>query len=485
MNAFILFLALFLTTASAFGQGFSWQKDFETQIDTLMQKQKIPGIAIQVVGPNGPVLQIVKGQRDVKNNLPVTTKTLYAIGSTSKAFTGVLLAQLHSQGLVDFDIPVQKYLPAFAIQDHEASKSLNLRDLMAHRTGVGRHDLAWYHKEKTRAEVLAMIPFLDLSAPPRTTFIYNNYMWVAAGAVAEVITKKSWEELLQEGILDALDMKHSNASLKKTLAADDFARPYQSNETSQVEIPFLDIHPANPAGGIYSNLEDMAKWLQLHLNHGKVNGKTVVPKNSLEETYKPYASMTAERGGAHYGMGWGIALFDKHTIYTHDGGVDGFTANVSFIPEIQLGIVVLMNMSNVTPQLVAFNLWQRLLELPAKDYVEESLVALKKNAEAKKLIYPDLAEQFPTRPLTDYVGDYCHPAYGKATIRLTSANLLHIEMGVVVADLNQVGSNSFQIPGVYNQGRNLTFEGDSTKIQKLLWPLENSTTTPLTFIRCP
>lgn len=187
---------IFLTSVSFAEQGpLSWQNDFEQYVQGLMNEYKVPGFAIAVVGSNGSIFQLKRGSRNLEKNLPVTSETLFAIGSTSKAFTGVILAQLFDQRLVSFDVPVQTYRPDFAIQDPKASKTLTLRDLMGHWTGIGRHDLAWYHRQMTREEMFSLIPELEISTQPRSKFIYNNWMWVASGVVAETVSKRNRKRL--------------------------------------------------------------------------------------------------------------------------------------------------------------------------------------------------------------------------------------------------------------------------------------------------
>ncbi len=473
-----LFLSLlFLPLSHA--QDFAWRADFETYIEKVMREQNMPGIAIQVVDENGPILQITKGYRDLEKKLPVTPHTLYAIGSTSKAFTGVILASLRDKGLINFDRPVQNYRPDFAIQDSEVSRILTLRDLMSHWTGVGRHDLGWYHRDASREEMFATIPYLDISAPPRTKFIYNNWMWVAAGVIAETVAHATWENLLQEKILHPLGMTETNASLAATQAFPDHALPYEGSTL----IPFYDIHAANPAGGIYSNLNDMAKWLQFHLQGGKFNGQQVVSLASLQETYKPYSQM----GEASYGMGWEIT--DKllgETVLTHDGGIDGFTANVSWMPGRKLGVVVLMNDAGIAPQWIASRLWFHLLDLPLRDFVQEGKDAEAKETEENKKLYPDLNPAPAKFPLSQFTGNFCHKAYGRTKVYLDNeSQSLVIKLNIIEAAITAAGGLRFFIQGVPSQIKYLNFQADEEgNVQSLDWSIEDSSNKPIKFSRC-
>jgi CubicO group peptidase (beta-lactamase class C family) len=473
----LLILALFLLPHPTLAQ--SWKSDFESYVEQLMESEKIPGIAIQVVGADGTVLQITKGYRDLGRRLPVTPSTLFAIGSTTKAFTGVLLAQVRDMGLIDFDAPVQTYLPGFAIADEDASRYLNLRDLMGHWTGVGRHDLAWYHRQATREELLSLIPHLDLSAKPREKFIYNNLMWLAAGAAAESVTGKSWEQLLRENLLDPLGMGQTTADLNEVVISADHALPYAGNQ----EIPFLNIAPLNPAGGIYSNLNDLAHWLQMHLHRGLFQGKRIVSEGSLAETYRPYS----RDQGSPYAMGWFVTDALGETLYTHDGGIDGFTANVSWMPGRRLGVAVLMNTitDSATPESIAFRLWQHLLGQEPVDWAARRKENAKKRAEEQKKLYPDPAPLQPKRPLAEFAGNFCHRVYGKSGISLQEDGSLRVKLSVVDVPLIPHGELSFFIPHFFDRKKFLDFGTDAQgSVTTLQWKLEDSSDAPIVFHRC-
>lgn len=460
----------------------AWRAEFEEYIDTLMAEYKIPGLAIELVDENGPVLQITKGYRNLEKKWPVTAETTYAIGSTSKAFTGFLLAQLHDEGKIDFDLPVRHYRPDFRIQDEQASEWLNLRDLMGHWTGVGRHDLAWYQRPGTRMEMFHTIPYLDISAEPRKQFIYNNWMWVAAGVVAETVSGRTWEELLDENILSPLGMHSTSASLERNRSREVFALPYVVAGESLVETPFDDIGPANPAGGIYSNLNDMAKWIRLHLGKGSFEGRRLISESSLAKTYEPYAMLSSQVG---YGMGWLSLPFGGERLLTHDGGVAGFTANVSLMPERKLGVVVLLNSVGISPEWIALRLWQHALgHEEILDWVRNGMkAAADAEAEAKKN-FPDPERKESARPLAEYAGSYCHKAYGKAVFTVANDGLF-LKLNAAEGPLYPVGENGFAIPGQYSPLKYVNFfAGEDGAIARVEWNLEASSDKPVRFERC-
>lgn len=470
-------------TQLAFAQSPSWQSDFETYLDSVIQTYHMPGVAVEVVGLGGPIMQVTRGYRDVKNRRPVTPRTLFAMGSTTKAFTGVVLAQLRDRGLVDFDSPVQTYWPEFHIQDLSVSPKLTIHDLTSHWTGVGRHDLAWDHRDElTREELLNMIPLLPISAPPRTKYIYNNFMVTAAAHVAEVVTGKSWETLLQEEILDPLGMGQTNASLVQTKNSGDFSLPYAVDEAGMVKtFPFNDIQMINPAGGIYSNLDDMAKWVQMHLNRGVANGRQIVSAASLAETHKPYS---VEAPGVGYAMGWNVLTYHGETLLTHDGAIDGFLSNVTLIPGQNTGVVVLMHGNGFPAQAISNRIWEYIFGIPTTDTVGESMKSYKAEEEAVKIEFPDPPVIPMTAPIQNYAGEYCDKLYGAVTVTVVDANQLHVKMRNIEGDVSASAADQFFRPGVYSVSKFLNFGRSGDVVDRLDWMLEDTTSQPISFKRC-
>ena len=114
------------------------------------------------------------GYRDVENKLEVTSETLFAIGSNSKAFTATVLGILKDEGKIDFKKPVREYFPEFKLKDTFASERATLIDLLSHRTGLPRHDLMWYGSSLSREDLISKLRFLPFSEDFRTEWQYQN-----------------------------------------------------------------------------------------------------------------------------------------------------------------------------------------------------------------------------------------------------------------------------------------------------------------------
>lgn len=462
-----------------------WKAEFEAYLQGVMADHHLPGIAVELVDQQGTLWQITLGYRNTVQRLPVTPQTLYGIGSTSKAFTGMLMMQLQEDGRLKIDSPVQKYLPTFALSESQYSSQITLRDLMTHATGVARHDFAWYGQPAlSREELFAKIPFLEMGAVPRTQFIYNNWMWMAAAMIAEQQGGgPPWEQLIQSRILTPLRMNKTVVKIADVKTSSDYSLPYEIGSLGVREVPFYDLGGMAPAGGIFSNLNDMARWLRLHLNQGELEGTSIVSPAGLAEIHRGTMSMG---GGAKYGLGWASVDFGGKLLLTHDGGIDGFSSNVSMIPSLGLGVVVLMNASVVAPQNIALRIWQHVLNMPLKDFVRDSAKAQEEQFERTMKQFPDAPQVALTTPLQDYLGSFCHTAYPAVEVKLgPRVNELMLNLSILRMTAYPVAVDQFSLRGQYNDGKVVKFERDMKgQVHSLEWKVEQTARKALRFKRC-
>jgi len=187
---------------------------FDDVVENALQVWHVPGIAIGIVIDDEIALANGYGYRDVEAKKPVTTRTLFAIGSSTKAFTSLTLGTLVDEGKLDWDTPVMDYLPKFKLYDDYATTHITPRDLVTHRSGLPRHDLAWYNnKHWSRAEMVRRLRFYEPTAELREKFQYNNMMFLTAGYLAGQLTGGTWENAVRTRIFEPLDMRYSNFSV--------------------------------------------------------------------------------------------------------------------------------------------------------------------------------------------------------------------------------------------------------------------------------
>ncbi len=402
---------------------------FDDWVAQAMKDWKVPGLAIAVAQDGKVILSKGYGLRDVKNNLPVTPKTLFAIGSITKSFTVSALGMLADDGKFDWDKPVREYMPAFRMYDEVATDHMTPRDLVTHRSGLPRHDALWYNTTLTREEMVARLRYLEPSKDFRGTYQYNNLMFLTAGVLAQHLSGMKWEDLVRQRIFVPLGMNDSNFSVTDSQKAADFAKPYENAKGNIVEVPFRGIDEIAPAGAINSCVDDMSRYLLFHLAHGKFGDKQLLSEGNEIQMQTPQMVIQGqprypELGFTAYGMAFGVSTYRGHRLVSHSGAIDGFTAQFGFLPQANIGVIVLTNLGADKNRLsmdAMYNVFDRLLALDQVDWVHRDLDDLKKiedaEAEAKKKGYTgQKTGTHPSHDLADYVGEYDNAGYGRLQI---------------------------------------------------------------------
>jgi CubicO group peptidase (beta-lactamase class C family) len=409
-------------------------EQFAPCIEKALEDFQVPGVAVGVVVDGHVVFAKGFGYRDLEKKLPVDTKTLFALGSCTKAFTSFAMGNLVDEGLVGWDDPVIDVLPEFRLWDQYATTNLTIRDLLTHRTGMPRHELLWYNSKMHKSEMLKRIRYLEPSYDIRERYQYGNLMYFTAGLAMESIAHKSWEEIVQERILTPLQMTHTNFSVEETQKSDNFASPYLEKNDRLKKIPFRNISLIGPAGSINSNIDDMMHWVKMQLNNGFHNDQRLISVATLGELHSPQvivpgAPEVKETFLSAYGIGWAVFSYRGHYLVTHDGVSDGFTSAVCLVPSKKVGVVTLVNKNlNGLARYLSLELLDRVLDLPAAKWFEDGVSSIRKNKESAK--EAKLAEDrmrkkgtSPSHALEDYAGVYEHPGYGNITIDLVDGKL--------------------------------------------------------------
>jgi CubicO group peptidase (beta-lactamase class C family) len=408
---------------------------FDDVITDAMKKFEVPGMAVAIVKGKEVVYSKGFGYRDVEKQLPVTADTLFAIGSSSKAFATFVLGTLVDEGKIEWDKPLRTYIPWFKLYDPSMTEHLSVRDTVTHRSGLPRHDLVWYNNfESSRKAFVRRLAYLEPSADLRQKWQYNNLMYLTAGYLTEVITGKTWEDAVRERIFDPLEMKRSNFSVVDSQKDSDFALGYSKKDGKIEKIPFRPITNLAPAGSINSSVNEMARWVVVHLNGGKHSGKKIAEPSTVADMHLAHmvtgaTSPEAEITGGEYGMGWFGDNYRGRRRVGHGGNIDGFSANVVLFPKDDFGMVVLTNL-NGTPlrDLIAQVAADRLLGLKPIDWIAQGAArrALSESAgkegEKKKAVTRIAGTQV-SHKLADYAGEYEHPGYGVLKVALSGDKL--------------------------------------------------------------
>jgi CubicO group peptidase (beta-lactamase class C family) len=476
--------------------------DFMAQV---LKDWKVPGVAVGVVKDGKVILLKGYGYRDVEKKLPVTPNTLFAIGSITKSFTVTMLGMEMDEGKVDWDKPVRNYLPDFRMYDPVLTEQMVVRDLITHRSGLPRHDMVWYSSDFTREDLVRRLQYLEPNKPLRSTFQYNNLMFMTAGYIAGNLNGKSWEDSVRERILLPLGMNGTTFSEKDTQNAPDFAQPYQKGNDVKSDVkrmPFDEQCPdrcaLGPAGEINSSVADMTRYVLFHMNKGKVDGKALLSENNAIQMQTPQMVIQGapdfkEQSETSYGMGFFISSYRGHKQVEHGGNIDGFSAELIFMPNDGIGVVVLTNLDGTAvPYVVANNVLDRLLGMEQVPWSQRFLAmevkAKESEQEAKSKNYtPHKTGTHPSHDLKEYTGDYGNPGYGVVSIA-EDGDHFKMMLNRVTKPLEHVHYDVFQVPDSpfeqFAKLRVMFFSDANGDISSLSMPLETNV-KDIVFTRLP
>lgn len=416
----------------------------DAYVQQAMSQWKVPGVALAVVKDDRVVLVKGYGILETGKKEPVDENTLFAIASNTKAFTATALGLLVQEGKIKWDDPVIDYLPGFALHDPVATRKITIRDLLCHRAGLGKWagDLTWFASTYDTREVMRRIRFQEPAFDFRTGFGYTNLMYLVAGEIIPVVTKRSWSDFIKERFFKPLGMTRSNTSVKDLATTSNVARPHMIKSGRVTAIEYVNVDNVAPPGAINSSVKDLAQWLRLQLADGKLDGEQLVDAAVIKETRKAHTLVplgdvarklypTAHL--AAYGLGWGLMDYRGRLVVRHGGGLDGMFSFTGLMPEERLGVVVLSNLEDhdLTTALV-YHIFDAYLGVEFQDhsarfYNFHQEIAKKHGKDRQATRKARMVGTKLTHARPEYSGSYESRVYGKATIKYKNGRLtLHL-----------------------------------------------------------
>tara|TARA_R110002153_G_scaffold124543_7_gene271011 strand:+ start:50 stop:1612 length:1563 start_codon:yes stop_codon:yes gene_type:complete len=332
----------------------------EQKIDSIMEHFKIPGAAIGIV-QNGKVVAAQGfGVKTLGNAAPIDGDSIFKIASNTKAFTSAALAILVDEGKLSWDGKVQSYLKDFKLHDPWVSQQFNIIDLLTHRSGLGlgAGDLMLWPEPSsfTRQEVLHNLRYLKPTGEFRADYAYDNLLYIVAGELIPAVTGQSWEQFVEQRIMQPLGMTHCFAGNVSDSKQQHIATPHGIvNGQLQTIIRTTDPNKpsvSGPAGGIQCSLNDMLLWVKVQLAQGKINSTKHLFSSEQHkmmwqtQTIMPLSASSKRRDNSHfsaYALGWRVNDMDGTLQVHHTGSLAGMYSFVSLFPELDLGFVVLTN----------------------------------------------------------------------------------------------------------------------------------------------
>ncbi|MEO5967347.1 MAG: serine hydrolase [Ferruginibacter sp.] len=441
MKRFILFIIAF-NISGAFSQLSSSQIDSITQL--TLKTFDVPGIAVAVIKDGKVIHSKGYGVRSLLNNKPVDANTLFGIASNSKAFTATALAMMVDEGKLKWDDKVTDYIPEFKLYDPFVTNSFTIRDLLSHRSGLGlgAGDLMFFPDDNTftKKEIIHNLRYLKPVSEFRSKYDYNNNLFIVAGEVLERVSGLSWEEFIETKIMNPLGFQNSKASwerAKNNLNIIDAHVPFNGKVQA---IPHDWSNNANAAGGILSNLNDLSKWVIMQLDSGRYNiNKNLFSLKVQNDMWAPQTIIPV-RGKNYYhtqfsayGLGWRLSDVKGFKEVGHTGGLLGTVTQVTLIPELKLGIIVLTNQqSGAAFSAITNSIKDAYLGLSGKKWVSDYADIISRNDKRsdsiENAVWKIVDSSASKKSINDnfkniYSGAYKDDWFGKATVFQESGKL--------------------------------------------------------------
>lgn len=439
-----LFFAFLLTTSISLHAQLT-----TTEIDSLVQRTlrtfDVPGIAVAVIKDGNIIHSKGYGVRSLKTKQKVDENTLFGIASNSKAFTAAALAMMVDVGKLNWDDKVTDYIPEFKLYSPYVTEEFTIKDLLTHRSGLGlgAGDLMIFpdSSDFTKKDIIHNLRYLKPVSSFRTKYDYDNLLYIVAGEVLARVSGMSWEDFVETRIMQPLGMTASASSftrLKDKSNVIDAHAPV-NGKVQSIRRDFMEM--MGPAGGIYSNLTDMCKWINTQLNigaYGKNNENVLFSRAAQDEMWTPQTIIPVRNTSVYnthfssYGLGWFLSDVKGYKQVTHTGGLAGIVTQVTLIPEIRLGIIVLTNQqSGAAFTAITNTIKDGYLGVTGMDRVKEMRDReLRNETEAKKTIseiWKDIeTQQKSTINKTDnilYTGTYTDQWFGDAVISVKNGKL--------------------------------------------------------------
>jgi CubicO group peptidase (beta-lactamase class C family) len=422
--------------------------EFDQKIESLMQDYNAVGLSVAVIQNNKVIYSKGFGYRDLEKKLPVTTNTVFPIGSVTKAFTGALLGILEEENKVDLKARPSDYIPEFEFYNNEMNKRIIIEDLLSHKSGIGNTGTAdVFFPIENKLDAVKRLKYLKPEAAVQNSFAYSNMGYTLAGTIAEQVTKKTWDVNIKEQIFEPLGMQNSYTKLSEIEQNADYSLPYGINNGDIEEVQYEKFHSLSPAGAIKSNVIDMSKWMMTWLNNGRFEEKQIIPTDYVERATKlqNINHSAYEKDAFLFGQGFGWRLRSSYGNFRieHGGNTYGFSSDLAIFPLDNVGIVVLTNQDNSQlPYMVVDMIARNLFGI--QPYGGDYPVVVKEIYHPNTNDKPLNQEKLPSHPLKDYCGKF--EAEGIGTIEITfNGTKLFAQFPTFLFQLEHLNFNAFNL----------------------------------------
>ncbi|WP_316805879.1 serine hydrolase [Pedobacter agri] len=329
------------------------------QIDSVAEKTlaafDVPGLAVAVVKDGKVIHAKGYGVRSLKNNFKVDEHTLFGIASNTKAFTAAALGMLVDEKKITWDAKVTDIIPEFKLYDAYVTSQFTISDLLSHRSGLGlgAGDLMIWPDSSTvtKKQIIHNLRYLKPVSSFRTQWDYDNLLYIVAGEVIERVSGLKYEDFIETRMMQPLGMTKSALSFNRLKDKTNIIDAHAPVNGKITVIPKDFTENSNAAGGMNASVSELSKWALVQLNGGKYGEKlekTLFSKAAQNQMWTLHSIIPAGKGAYNrhffgYGLGWFLSDEKGYMVAEHTGGLAGMVSEVTLIPDLKLGIIVLTN----------------------------------------------------------------------------------------------------------------------------------------------
>ena len=417
--------------------------NLDAYVQEVLRSFEVPGIALTIVKDGQVVVAKGYGVKQLGKAEAVDPNTLFGIASNTKAFTGTALGMLVEEGKIGWDKPVVDYLPWFRLSDPFVTNQLTVRDLLVHRSGLGlgAGDLLWWPPSNyDRKEIARRLRDIPLATSFRSAYAYDNVLYLIAGELIETVSGMSWEDFVEQRILRRIGMQNAAVRHSAALRGGNVSSTHARVEGEVRVIQPFGSDNTNPAGGIMAGAADMAKWLMVQLDSGRIAGgsERLFSARTARELWTlvtpipfgdPPPELAPQRRNFYgYSLGFFVTDYRARKMLIHSGGLPGYISRLAMIPDLKLGVSILTNHESPAMDPILYRILDHYMNAPAHDWLAayrarsargDSMAAA---MDRKAAMARDSLSK-PALPLAKYAATYRDPWYGDVVIEPAGSGL--------------------------------------------------------------
>jgi len=416
-----------------------WRADVAAASRAIVDAGLAPGVGVAITVGDWVMYAQGFGVADLASGRRATGDTPFYLASTTKSFTALAAVIAAQNGELDLDAPMTRYLPEARLADGVAREAITVRHLITLTHGLDGSgpvvDRTAYTGEYTSAQLLELLRHHEPEGE-RGTFAYNNLGYNLLGMILEQIYDEPWQDIVQRLVIEPVGMVNTSPRLS-TLDRERIALPHVLllDGWTSTELLKGDAN-MHAAGAHFSSARDLARYLAAHISGGIVEGARVLPEAAIRETHRRHVPQDRNFGPFHrhaWGFGWDIGTYGADTLFHRFGAFEGYRSHVSFMPQHDYGVVVLVNgdgPASPAADLLATHIYDLLLAKPgARENFQarvDSLVTRSAGyrAELAEHLEERAERQQPLRhPLQHFAGTYVNERFGTTEWRVVAGGL--------------------------------------------------------------